>query len=158
MPTNSNPIQKKHEGRSDPHPEQRKLRCRKCRCRGEPRHSNHVGKSLRTETRPLHEAPEHALASRKLFTDGAEVLYDYAEHEGDTPEARSARELVVVRNDQQVFSEIVDSYLKRIDFHSDQWARVIHLPKYGSTDVVVDQQRGFGSPIFATGEFDAKRC
>jgi hypothetical protein len=28
---------------------------------------------------------EHVLASRKLFTDGAEVLYDYAEHEGDTP-------------------------------------------------------------------------
>jgi Putative DNA-binding HTH domain len=47
---------------------------------------------------------EHALASRKLFTDGAEVLYDYAEHEGDTPEARSARELVVVRKDQRVFN------------------------------------------------------
>ncbi|MGH3921451.1 MAG: DUF433 domain-containing protein [Pseudonocardiaceae bacterium] len=44
-----------------------------------------------------------------------------------------------------------DSYLKRIDFHDDQWARVIHLPKYGSTDVVVDQQRSFGAPIFATG-------
>ena len=93
----------------------------------------------------------HVLASRKLYTDGAEVLYDYAEHGGDTPEARSARELVVVRNDQRVFNEIIDSYLKRIDFHDDQWARVIHLPKYGTTDVVVDQRRGFGAPIFATG-------
>jgi len=93
---------------------------------------------------------EHVLASRKLHTDGAEVLYDYAEHAGDTPEARSARELVVVvRNDQRVFNEIVDSYLMRIDFYDDQWARVIHLPKYGPTDVVVDQQRGFGAPIFA---------
>jgi len=94
---------------------------------------------------------EHVLASRKLYTDGAEVLYDYAEHAGDTPEARSARELVVVRNDQRVFNEIVDSYLTRIDFYDDQWARVIHLPKYGPTDVVVDQQRGFGAPIFANG-------
>ena len=31
---------------------------------------------------------EHALASRRLYTDGAEVLYDYARHAGDTPEAR----------------------------------------------------------------------
>ncbi len=94
---------------------------------------------------------EHVLASRKLFTDGAEVLYDYAEQQGDTPEARSARELVVVRNDQRVFNEIVDSYLQRIDFHDDQWARVIHLPKYRQADVVVDHQRGFGAPIFAHG-------
>jgi uncharacterized protein (DUF433 family) len=94
---------------------------------------------------------EHVLASRKLYTDGAEVLYDYAEHAGDIPEARSARELVVVRNDQRVFNEIIDSYLTRIDFSDDQWARVIHLPKYGPTDVVVNQQRGFGAPIFANG-------
>ncbi|MGH3972598.1 MAG: hypothetical protein ACRDS9_04645 [Pseudonocardiaceae bacterium] len=94
---------------------------------------------------------EHVLASRKLYTDGAEVLYDYAEHEGDTPEARSARELVVVRNDQRVFNEIVDSYLQRIDFHDDQWARVIHLPKYRQADVIVDQERSFGAPIFAHG-------
>jgi hypothetical protein len=30
-----------------------------------------------------------------LYTDGAEALYDFAERAGDTPEARSARELVV---------------------------------------------------------------
>ncbi|MBV9143664.1 MAG: DUF433 domain-containing protein [Pseudonocardiales bacterium] len=62
-----------------------------------------------------------------------------------------ARELVVVRRDQRVFTEIVDSYLQRIDFHDDQWARVIHLPKYRPADVIVDQKRGFGAPIFARG-------
>ena len=36
---------------------------------------------------------QHALASRRLYTDGAEVLYDYARHAGDTPEGDSAREL-----------------------------------------------------------------
>jgi hypothetical protein len=51
---------------------------------------------------------EHALASRRLYTDGAEVLYDYARLAGDTPEGESARELVVVRNGQRVFAEIVD--------------------------------------------------
>jgi hypothetical protein len=29
---------------------------------------------------------EYALASHRLYTDGAEVLYDYARHAGDTPE------------------------------------------------------------------------
>jgi len=30
---------------------------------------------------------EHALASRRLYTDGAEVLYDYAERQADPAEA-----------------------------------------------------------------------
>ena len=55
----------------------------------------------------------HVLASRSLYTDGAEVLYDFAESQGDTPEARSARELVVARDDQRVFNDIIESYLRR---------------------------------------------
>lgn len=94
---------------------------------------------------------EHVLASRSLYTDGAEVLYDFAESQGDTPEARSARELVVVRNDQRVFNEIIHSYLRRVDFASDGWAQRIHLPKYGTADVVVDPKRSFGLPIFGRG-------
>jgi hypothetical protein len=95
----------------------------------------------------------HALASKALYTDGAEVLYDYAESHGDTPEARSARELVVVRQGQRVFNEIVDSYLRRVEFApDDQWAQLIHLPKYRRADVVVDPRRSFGAPVFASGE------
>jgi uncharacterized protein (DUF433 family) len=94
---------------------------------------------------------EHVLASRSLYTDGAEVLYDFAESQGDTPEARSARDLVVVRNNQRVFNEIIDDYLRRVDFASDGWAQRIHLPKYGTADVVVDPRRSFGLPIFARG-------
>jgi uncharacterized protein (DUF433 family) len=93
----------------------------------------------------------HVLASRSLYTDGAEVLYDYAEATGDTPAARSARELVVVRNDQRVFAEVVEAYLRRIDFGEDGWARLLHLPQYRSADVVVDPERSFGVPIFAHG-------
>lgn len=93
----------------------------------------------------------HVLASKSLYTDGAEVLYDYAESHGDTPEARSARQLVVARNDQLVFREVVDSYLRRIEFASDNWARAIHLPQYRTADVVIDPERSFGIPIFARG-------
>jgi uncharacterized protein (DUF433 family) len=95
---------------------------------------------------------DHALASKALYTDGAEVLYDYAETHGDSPEARSARELVVVRHGQRVFNEVVESYLQRVEFApDDQWAQQIHLPRYQHADVVVDPHRSFGAPIFAQG-------
>lgn len=94
---------------------------------------------------------EHVLASRSLYTDGAELLYDFAEREGDTPEARSARDLVVVRHGQRVFNDVVDSYLRRVDFAEDGWAQRIHLRKYGTADVVVDPRRSYGIPIFARG-------
>lgn len=95
---------------------------------------------------------EHVLASKALYTDGAEVLYDYAQSHGDTPEARSARELVVVRHGQRVFNEVVESYLRRVEFSpDDQWAQLIHLRRYQQADVVVDPRRSFGLPIFARG-------
>lgn len=94
---------------------------------------------------------EHVLASKSLYTDGAEVLYDYAESSADTPEARSARQLVVVRNNQQVFQHVVADYLRRIEFGREGYARLIHLPQYRTADVVVDPDRSFGVPIFARG-------
>nr|WP_218034642.1 DUF433 domain-containing protein [Acrocarpospora corrugata] len=90
---------------------------------------------------------EHALASRRLFTDGAEVLFDYAENADDA----SARELVVVRNNQRVFSELVENYLRHIDFASDGYAQVITLPQYRVADVRIDVAHAFGRPRFARG-------
>ena len=40
---------------------------------------------------------------------------------------------------------------KRLDFGDDGYARLIHLPAYETAEVVVDQTRGFGQPIFARG-------
>jgi uncharacterized protein (DUF433 family) len=94
---------------------------------------------------------EHALASRRLYTDGAEVLYDFAEESGDTPEGRSVRELVVVRHGQRVFAEVVDAYLHRVEFAPDGYARLIKLPAYETAEVVADPDRGFGQPVFAHG-------
>jgi uncharacterized protein (DUF433 family) len=56
-----------------------------------------------------------------------------------------------VRNGQRVFNDIVDSYLRRVDFAEDGWAQRIHLRKYGTADVVVDPRRSYGMPIFARG-------
>ena len=94
---------------------------------------------------------EHALASRLLYTDGAEVLYDFAQHAGDTPAGESARELVVVRNNQRVFSEVVELYLQRIDFAADGYAWLIRLPQYRAAEVTVDPDHAFGRPRFTRG-------
>src|SRR6201996_7615801 len=94
---------------------------------------------------------EHALASQRLYTDGAEVLYDYARHAGDTPDGDSARELVVVRNNQRVFAEVVDLYLQRIDFAADGYAQLIRLPQYRLANVTIDPDHAFGRPRFSRG-------
>ena len=94
---------------------------------------------------------EHALASRRLYTDGAEVLNDYAQHAGGTPEGDSARGLVVVRNGQRVFTEVVDQYLSRVDFAGDGYARLIRLPRYQVAEVTVEPDHAFGRPRLARG-------
>lgn len=91
----------------------------------------------------------HVLASRSLYTDGAEVLYDFAE--SSDPEAGDVRQLVAVRHGQLVFNEVVDQYLRRIEFADDGYAWLIRLPGYQAATVVVDPTRGFGQPIFGRG-------
>jgi uncharacterized protein (DUF433 family) len=94
---------------------------------------------------------DHALASRRLYTDGAEVLFDFADHSGDPAAVRAMSDLVVVRNGQRVFNEVVDAYLRRLEFGADGYVRLIRLPAYAVAEVVVDPARGFGQPIFARG-------
>jgi uncharacterized protein (DUF433 family) len=93
---------------------------------------------------------EHALASRRLFTDGAELLFDHAGGISED-DARAVRELVVVRSGQRVFAGVVDQYLQRITYGPDGYASMIRLPSYDRADVVVDPTRAFGQPIFSHG-------
>ena len=94
---------------------------------------------------------EHALASRVLYTDGAEVLFDYAARMGDR-DAALARDLVVVRRGQRVFADVIDQYLRRIEYDPDDgYARLIRLPAYERAEVVADPRRSFGQPIFVRG-------
>lgn len=90
---------------------------------------------------------DHALASEKLYTDGAEVLFDYAKTTGDD----SARDLVVVRHGQRVFADVVAEYLKRITFSDDGFAQRLQLPQYEVARVIVDPRFGFGQPSFFVG-------
>ncbi len=90
---------------------------------------------------------DHALASKQLYTDGAEVLYDYAVNrpEGDL------WDLVVVRTQQRQFSDLVSGYLERIHYGSDGWAESVELPTYRWAGVIVDPLVAFGLPLVAHG-------
>jgi uncharacterized protein (DUF433 family) len=92
----------------------------------------------------------HALASEKLFTDGAEVLFDYADRVGGD-NAEAVRELVVVRDGQRVFTEVVKGHLQRIVFGVDGFATAVPLPGFEHADLVADVRRSFGQPIFRHG-------
>lgn len=92
----------------------------------------------------------HALASRHLYTDGAEVLYDYARHTEDDAVATATRELVVIRNGQCVLNDVVGSYLRRVEFGPDGYAQTVPLPGYATAELVIDTRRGFGQPVFVS--------
>lgn len=80
---------------------------------------------------------EHALLSERLRTDGAEILIE----NGD-------RELVVVRNKQGVFRDVVSEYLETISYR-DGFVESLRLPAYERVHVVVDPLRNSGRPTIA---------
>lgn len=90
---------------------------------------------------------QHALASQHLYTDGAVILFDYAQRAGD----EALGELTVVVSRQRVFPEVVRDYLTRIEFGSDEWATRLVCPAIEEHVVVVDPARAFGQPIFLRG-------
>jgi uncharacterized protein (DUF433 family) len=85
---------------------------------------------------------EHALASQSLYSDGAEILYDYSEHCDHKLEG-----LTVVRSNQRVFADVVRDYLDLITYDFAGWPSVLRLPRFERVAVVVDPHRAFGQPI-----------
>ena len=90
---------------------------------------------------------DHALASRRLYTDGAEVLFDYATERRED----DLLALVAPRTGQYQFTELVRDYLQRISYGDDGWASHVQLPIYGRAGVVVDPHVAFGLPILTDG-------
>jgi uncharacterized protein (DUF433 family) len=90
---------------------------------------------------------EHALASQRVYSDGAEILYDFAERYDEDEIGM----LVVVRSGQHVFRPVVANYLQRISYDDDGWARRLVLPITKRRIIAVDPWRGFGQPLFLHG-------
>lgn len=89
-----------------------------------------------------------ALASERLMTDGAEVLWDFGQQSHDPADQNTVEDLVVVRSGQQVFRPVVRNYLSRVTYDNG-WTRTIQLPQYKSVDVVVDPWLNGGQPTVA---------
>lgn len=95
---------------------------------------------------------EHALASKRLYTDGAAILYDFV-HEGpfDAQAAAELSGLTRVVDGQRVFAEIVRDYLRRITYARDGWAAQLVLP-HGDRDLLrVRPDKAAGRPLFIRG-------
>lgn len=87
----------------------------------------------------------HALASERVYTDGAELIFDYAKS-SDDPSL-----LTVVRTGQQHFTDVIREYLSRITYGTDGWAEQLRLPAYTQAQVIVDPRQAFGQPFVAHG-------
>ena len=77
---------------------------------------------------------EAALLSDRLMTDGAEILF-----------RNKHDDLVVVRNGQGVFNEVVAEFLQSISYR-DGFAEYLRLPSYEAVDVIVDPRFNAGQP------------
>lgn len=93
---------------------------------------------------------EHALASKRLYTDGAELLYEVSDHlDGD--ERREPRKVVVLRNGQYVFREVVERYMRQISYDSEGiagYATRLLLPGWEVAEIAVKPGVNFGQPYF----------
>ncbi|MCB0991034.1 MAG: hypothetical protein R2770_09705 [Acidimicrobiales bacterium] len=89
---------------------------------------------------------EHALASRQLYSDGADVLYDYAKSADD----KQLGLLTIVSSGQRVFHDVISQYLERITFE-DTWASELILPVTERRLLRVVPEVESGGPVFVHG-------
>lgn len=94
---------------------------------------------------------EHALASRNLYTDGASILYDYAQSDAANGHAAQLSGLTRVVDGQRVFHEVVADYLERITYGPDGFATELVLPYTDRKLLTVRPGRAGGRPVFVHG-------
>jgi len=105
----------------------------------------HIRKAVRILEREIRI--DHALASQRLYTDGARILFDAAGRTRD----RDVKHLVDVVSGQGIFAPVILEYLRRITYAPDGWAARLVLPITKRPVVEVDPERSFGQPIFISG-------
>jgi len=84
---------------------------------------------------------EYALATRRVGTDGVNLLIDMA----DSIENPSWEQ---ARDGQQVIGEVIDRYLKFVHWDPpDVHATRLKLKAYQGADVIIDPRFAFGQPV-----------
>lgn len=104
----------------------------------------HIRKAVQILEREI--GLDHALASQRLYSDGARILFDRLGRRSD-----EAALLEVVVSGQGVFADVIVEYLERITYAPDGWAKQLILPITQRRIVEVDPERAFGQPIFLDG-------
>lgn len=91
---------------------------------------------------------EHALASKRLYVAGAQLLWEVSTTSGVDEETRhTAQDLIVLRDGQYVFRQVIEQYLQRISYDTE-YARSLVLPRYEVAEIVADPDVNFGKPYF----------
>lgn len=93
---------------------------------------------------------DHVLASQHLYTDGARILYDYAQGDANGHAERLSG-LTQVVGGQRVFHQVIQDSLKRISFDGDEWATELVLPYTRRRILSVRPERAGGHPVFIRG-------
>jgi uncharacterized protein (DUF433 family) len=121
--------------------------------------SSQCGTGLRQTDLPLQrirKAPEvlashgelqHRLAAKRLFTDGVQVLFDYA----TSHRHGQIRLLTVVHTGQRVFHEVIQDYLQRITFDELWPTQLAVLPTGDEPLLTVRPEVASGDPLFLRG-------
>lgn len=87
---------------------------------------------------------EYALASKRLATDGAEILWDLRQKDAAFDDNR----LVVARNGKTMFGEVVREHLKQVDYRDGFIGRV-RIPRAFGAEYTIDPGVNFGQPTLS---------
>jgi hypothetical protein len=87
---------------------------------------------------------DHALASDRLATDGAEILWDLRQKDASFDDNR----LVVARNGQTMFGEIVREHLKQVEYR-DGFIGQVRIPRAYGAEYMIDPEINFGQPTLS---------
>jgi uncharacterized protein (DUF433 family) len=83
-----------------------------------------------------------------LYVAGAQLLWEVSAAGDVDQEARhGARDLIVLRDGQYVFRQVIQQYLRHITY-DDTHARRILLPRYEVAEIAADPEINFGKPYF----------
>jgi uncharacterized protein (DUF433 family) len=83
---------------------------------------------------------EYALATRKVATDGVDLLIDMSRH-GEPAEWTRAID------SQAVIGEVIEDYLKFVRWEKDRYPDRLTLKTYQGADVIIDPRFAFGQPV-----------
>lgn len=83
---------------------------------------------------------EYALATRRVATDGVDLLVDMSQHGQPAEWTRAIDSQMAIR-------EVIEDYLKFVRWGKDRYPNRLRLKTYQGADVIIDPRFAFGQPV-----------